>query len=811
MIDTGATLSIVSSKAWDIVKQTCSNELEAFTMQIFTASGSQVDVKGKTQVVIELSGIKSVYEVIVADIDMDAILGLDFLMTNKCKLDIENKVLEIKGKKCKLNLAGRLGCYRVTVSQKIEIPPRSEMIIEGKVSVPVLRQNDLGLIEAVEKPIGAGNSLVAKALVYAKDKIPLRIINLDDEKQEIHPKTHVANLSFVDKIHPVKDKSDISSCPEQVPSHVKDLYERAVQGLSSDQCKAVAKLLTRHSTSFSESDSDLGRTGIIKHKIPTGNARPIKQPVRRLPMHMNEEINAQIDDMLQRNVIQPSSSPWASGIVMVQKKDGSKRFCVDYRKLNDVTTKDAYPLPRIDDSLDQLARAKWFSCLDLNSGYWQVEVDDVDREKTAFVSRQGLFEFRVMPFGLCNAPATFERLMETILAGLNWQICLIYLDDIIVMGKTFHDMLDNLDKVLNKIESANLKLKPRKCQLFAKKVEFLGHIISEEGIKTDPKKTQVVTDWPKPVNVHQVRAFLGFCSYYRRFIVNFAETAKPLHCLTEKGKQFIWSSECDDAFEKLKKKMIEAPVLAHPDFSEPFILDTDASDLAIGAVLSQKIDGQERPVAFASRTLTKAERRYCVTRKELLALVHFVKYFRHYLYGKTFTARTDHGSLRWLTNFKNPEGQIARWLETLSSYMMKIEHRPGRLHGNADGMSRVPYPKDSESGHRSTVNPVSVREDVEMGDIKNIQDSDSDVALVKSWVQSGKRPDYKEVLSGGYFVKSLWSQWPRLHIKDNILVRIWEVLGTDILYWQAVVPLSHRRVVLKYSHDIKASGHLGVT
>ena len=401
---------------------------------------------------------------------------------------------------------------------------------------------------------------------------------------------------------------------------------------------------------------------------------------------MNAEADKQIDEMLKKDVIQPSSSPWASGIVMVTKKDGSKRFCVDYRKLNDITVKDAYPLPRIDAALDQLSGAGWFSCLDLNSGYWQVEVDEADRAKTAFVSRRGLFEFKTMPFGLCNAPATFERLMETVLAGLNWQICLIYLDDIIVVGKTFDDMIRNLDEVLQKLHEAGLKLKPRKCQLFAKRVDFLGHVISGEGIQTDPKKTQAVREWPRPESLHEVRSFLGFCSYYRRFIPKFAEISKPLHKLTEKNQKFLWTKECNAAFETLKEKMVSSPILAHPDFTKPFILDTDASDQAIGAVLSQRIEGKEHVIAYASRTLTKSERRYCVTRKELLAVINFVKYFRHYLYGRAFTVRTDHGSLRWLMKFKNPEGQIARWLETLSSYEFKIEHRPGRVHRNADGL-----------------------------------------------------------------------------------------------------------------------------
>ena len=203
---------------------------------------------------------------------------------------------------------------------------------------------------------------------------------------------------------------------------------------------------------------------------------------------MNDEADKQIDEMLKKDVIQPSSSPWASGIVMVTKKDGSKRFCVDYRKLNDITVKDAYPLPRIDASLDHLAGARWFSCLDLNSGYWQVEVDEDDRTKTAFVSRKGLYEFKFMPFGLCNAPATFERLMETVLAGLNWKICLIYLGDMIVTGKNFEDMIKNLDEVLSKLGEAVLKLKARKCQLFAKQVEFLGHIISDKEFRLTQRK-----------------------------------------------------------------------------------------------------------------------------------------------------------------------------------------------------------------------------------------------------------------------------------------------------------------------------------
>lgn len=817
LIDTGATLSILSLRAWDIINQSGNNQLEAFKSQVFTASGNPVKIKGSVSVIIELGGVRSVTKLIVADIDIDAILGLDFLKANNCQIDIINNVLKIKGRQCKLNLTGKLGCYRVTVSERTELPPRTEMMIEGKVDVPIIRKHDLSIIEPTGKAYKLGKGLVAKVLVNANDKVPLRIINLGDETEKLYPGTHVANLSFVSKVVEPAQKVCSKTEMKLVPDHLAELYERAVTGLTAKQCDEVAKLLIKHKTTFSESDSDLGRSGIIRHKISTGEARPIKQPLRRLPVHMNEEADRQIDEMLKKDVIQPSTSPWASGIVMVQKKDGSKRFCVDYRKLNDVTLKDAYPLPRIDASLDQLSGAQWFSCLDLNSGYWQVEVDEQDRQKTAFTSRQGLFEFKVMPFGLCNAPATFERLMETVLAGLHWKICLIYLDDVIVTGKTFEDMIKNLDQVFERLHEAGLKLKPRKCQLFCREVEFLGHIITRDGVKTDPKKIQVVRDWPVPENIHALRSFLGFCSYYRRFIPNFSEIAKPLHRLSEKGQKFNWTDECTSAFEILKKKMVEAPILAHPDFSKEFILDTDASDVAIGAVLSQKFEGRESVIAYASRTLTKAERRYCVTRKELLALVHFVKYFRHYLYGRPFVVRTDHGSLRWLTNFKNPEGQIARWIEVLAAYDMKIEHRPGRLHRNADGLSRIPCKKceHEEEGRIDTppymVCPVTgEQQDDGRVEIKRVQEDDTDISLVKSWIAKGNKPEYKDIASKGYFLKTLWNLWPSLQIKDEILVRKYEDLDNDIILWQAIVPLSSRRLVLKYSHDLKTSGHLGM-
>lgn len=306
--------------------------------------------------------------------------------------------------------------------------------------------------------------------------------------------------------------------------------------------------------------------------------------------------------MLQYGVVQSSTSPWAAPIVLVKKKDGTTRFCVDYRKLNNVTRKDAYPLPHIDETLDALSGAKVFSTLDLASGYWQVEMDAADCEKTAFATRHGLFEFQVMPFGLCNAPGTFQRLMEFVLAGLQWQTCLVYLDDVIVYGQEFDEHLERLREVFNRFRQAGLKLKPSKCFLLRPRVPYLGHVISAEGVNTDPAKIEAVKQWPVPSKVTDVRSFLGLASYYWRFIQDFAEIAAPLHRLTAKSmEKFKWTPECDEVFRVLKEKLVSAPVLAFPCFTEEFVVDCDASDYGLVAVISQRQDGDEKVVAYASR------------------------------------------------------------------------------------------------------------------------------------------------------------------------------------------------------------------
>ena len=394
--------------------------------------------------------------------------------------------------------------------------------------------------------------------------------------------------------------------------------------------------------------------------------------------------------MLKQDVIEPAISPWASNIVLAKKKDGSLRCCIDFRQVNELTKKDAYPLPRTDACLDAMSGSCFFTTIDLKQSYHQVAMWQPDADKTAFITRSGMFRFKTMPFGLCNAGATFQRLMDLVLTGLNLEICLAYLDDIIIYSSTPEEHLNRLEQVLERLQQANLKLKPSKCRLMQREVVFLGHVVFSDGIATDPEKIRLINEWPRPTNLKQLRGFLGLTGYYRKFVQGYAKIAAPLNFLTRKNHQFVWTSDCQEAFEKLKEILTSPPILAMPNDDGMFIVDTDAAEHSIGCVLSQVQNGQERVIAYAGRVLSKNEVNYCVTRKELLAIVYFTRHFRQYVLGRQFVIRTDHAALSWLKKTPEPLGQNARWLELLGEYDYVIQHRPGVRHGNADAVSRHP-------------------------------------------------------------------------------------------------------------------------
>ncbi|KAK3093065.1 hypothetical protein FSP39_010650 [Pinctada imbricata] len=392
--------------------------------------------------------------------------------------------------------------------------------------------------------------------------------------------------------------------------------------------------------------------------------------------------------MIKAQVIEPSVSEWASPPVLIRKRDGSVRWCVDYRALNKVTKKDVFPLPLVEECLDSLSGNKWFSKLDATWGYWQVKIKDSDKCKTAFITKYGLFQFKRMPFGLCNAPATFSRVMNLVLKGLHWSIVFAFLDDVLVLGTDPFNHINNLTDVFQRFREYGIKLKAKKCDLFQTEVEYLGRTVGRDGVKVSKSFIETMNKWTVPTCTKDVEKLCGFANYHRTFIKDFAKITTPLYELTGKNP-FHWEERHQIAFEALKSALSSAPALTLATTDGKFILDTDASDFAIGAELSQVQDGEERCIAYCSFALTPEQRRYCTTRKELLAVVRFTRHFRHYLLGRPFDIRTDHSSLQWLMNLKNLNGQLARWLEELSQYMMTIHHRPGKKHVNADALSRL--------------------------------------------------------------------------------------------------------------------------
>ena len=610
---------------------------------------------------------------------------------------------------------------------------------------------------------------------------------------------------------------------EDLPLHLQELYLTTIEQthLSSDVEKELKDVLLEFSDVFATSNTDLGYCNVLQHDIDTGGAAPIKQSPRRPPLAAASAEDEILDDMLQSGVIEPSNSPWASPVCLVKKRDGSYRFCVDYRRVNAVTKVDAYPVPDIQDALDNLRGAKWFLTMDLLSGYWQVKNTDRAKERSAFCTRRGLFQFTRMPFGLSNAPATFCRLMSVVLKDHLWKICLCYLDDLILFGRTEHELLERFRIVLQRLREVGLKVKPTKCELFRTRVQFLGHVVSADGVEPISEKLDAVRNWPVPHCIRDVRAFYGLASYYRKFVRGFATIAEPLTRLTRKGTKFCWTEDAQIAFDTLKKALLEAHILAFPQPGVPVYVDTDASDVAIGGVISQKIGGQERPIAFFSRIMNDAQRNYCPTRRELLAVVATLQHFRHYLLGAEVILRTDHHSLKWLRTFKRPEGILARWIETLSEFHYTIEHRPGRLHCNADGLSRpvckqcwgrvqnVPWVDELEHANECT-EPLSVRalqlhSELSDSDMVALQADDDSLVKVIGWITSGVEPTVDELRETTLDSRSLWSQRPAVCLQSGVLVRC-----VDEQTVQLVVPRDLRRRLYDHVHGGPLAAHLGI-
>lgn len=435
----------------------------------------------------------------------------------------------------------------------------------------------------------------------------------------------------------------------------------------------------------------LGRTRVVTHKIDTGNSQPIKQRYYRLSPMKQKALEKELERMLELKVVKPSKSPWNSPVVMVTKPNGDMRLCLDSRQLNLVSKADAYPLPYIHQILDNLRDARFLSSIDLSSAYWQIEMfDESSAEKTAFtIPGKGLFQFEVLPFGLVGASATMQRLADQLFGPEFDNKVFSFQDDIICISSEFNSHIELLKKVHAHLKSANLTINMSKSKFCRKELKYLGYVIDRNGLHTDPGKIEVIMNYPTPTTAKEVKRFIGMAGWYRRFIKDFSKVSKPLCQLTSKKVQFKWTPEAEEAFNTLKSSLIEAPILKCPDFSRNFTIHCDASSFAIGAVLTQKYDETDHPIAYCSRLLNKHESNYTTTERELLAVLYALEQFRMYVEGQKCTIITDHASLQWFYKLKNPTGRLARWSIRLSQFDFEIIHRKGKDNVIPDALSRI--------------------------------------------------------------------------------------------------------------------------
>ena len=478
--------------------------------------------------------------------------------------------------------------------------------------------------------------------------------------------------------------------------------------LTQEQENELVDLITDFREVIATNLSELGRARGVQHEIHLLPGPPVCARPYRMPFNKRLIAKQKIDDMLKYDIIRPSISPFSSPIVLVPKKNGEWRFCVDYRKLNAQTVKCPYPLPRIDETLDAAAGSMFFSTLDLYSGYWQIEIKDSDRGKTAFTSHLGHFEFNVLPFGLCNSPSTFQKAMnEAIRPALN-DYATVYLDDILIFSKSYREHLIHIRNIFEMLLNSNLRVTLDKCEFCKTVIKYLGFLISEAGIQIDPSDVRAILEYQAPRKVNQLRSFLGMASYYRKFVEHFAHKAYPLTTLTRKAIPWSWGQEEENAFQELKQSLIEPPTLRYPDYNADWIIDCDASSVAVGSVLGQvqNVNGVDTEVAIAydSRALTDAQRKWSVIERETYAVIVALKKYEPYIFGRRILVRTDHKPIETMLNVKDPTGRRGRWALYLQDLDAEIQYRPGKKNQNADFLSRIPLTEE-EDDLVATINP----------------------------------------------------------------------------------------------------------
>lgn len=588
-----------------------------------------------------------------------------------------------------------------------------------------------------------------------------------------------------------------------LPSEISDTLQKC-PGTDLEK-RQLEDFLRPFSSMFTERP---GKTEILLHRIETGNAPPWRCNPRPISVHKRELLDVALQEMLDTGAVRESKSPWAFPVVLAPKKDGTARLCVDYRRLNEVSVRDSYPFPSISSIMYALGNATVFTTLDCSRGFLQIEVHPLDVQKTAFICHRGLVEFTRLPFGLSNSPASFQRLMDVVLGNAKYEFAMAYMDDVVVFSRTFEEHLEHLTIVLERMRNAGLTFNPGKVQLAEPKINLLGFVVDSGTLRPNEEKLRALTEYPCPHDVKSLQQYLGIIAFYRDFIPCCSEISQPLNHLLRKGVKWCWSEQQQSAFIALSKAVTENACLQLPDLNQPFVLQTDASDCGVGAVLLQEHDGLLRPVAFASQTLNSAQRNYSVAERECLAIVYALKRFDMYLDGATFQIQCDHLALSWLKRLQNPAGRLARWALTLQQYDYTIVYRPGATNQIADALSRAPLPEEHVQevpGLVAVVNTAQGPPDSRWGtsvsreDLLKAQHDDGLCQQVTAWLAESSPVNTKgDEQFDSYLLSS-----------DGLLLRYIPQADDDLSSspFRTVIPRKLRKSFIRYMHSSALAGH----
>lgn len=673
LIDTGASVSLIFDKYVNKHNVDISQKI-----RLNGIGNNSIDALGEVKIMLGINGVKIKHRFkVVKEFGnrMHGILGSDFLAEHCANIDYEHFLLSMSVKGERISVPMVSDCDIFTI-----IPPRCEIVKYFYVN-----SMDDGVIPQQEI---CNSVFVAGSLVRPKDNmIPVKFLNVSEKEIKIRNFSPLVE-KLADYVVCSFGNSDISV------RRVDELLAKIrLENLNKEERLSVAKICAKFADVFHLENDPLTVANIPEQKIYLKeDAVPAYKKPYRLPYAQKEEIHKQLDEMLKNDIIEKAQSEWSSPLLIVPKKldsEGKKkwRVVIDYRELNKRIKDDKFPLPCISEILDSLSGAMVFSHLDLTQSYYQLSLAPSSRPYTAFTTDRAQYQMKRLPMGLKTSPSSFSRAMTIALAGLNYESCFIYLDDIIVFGKSLKEHNTNLVKVLQRLRQVNLKLNPQKCEFLRKEMLYLGHVISAAGISPDPEKVECVRQYPRPKSAEEVKRFVAFVNYYRRFIENFAHIVQPLNQLTRKNVAFEWSVNCQKAFDTLKAKLVNPPILQYTDFSETnqFNLKTDASGFGISAILSNSDD---TVIAYASRALNKAERNYCTMERELLAIVWGVQHFRPYLYSRKFVIYTDHRPLIYLFSLINPSSRLTKFRLILEEYDFKIMYIKGSENA-ADALSRI--------------------------------------------------------------------------------------------------------------------------